>query len=109
MSFGFESKLLVVLMVGWAVGALYAGLVSGTLPLIRSELALTPEEAGRVLSAWLLGMLLGALLLGYLADHVGRKPSLLASLALMGTFTPLSAAAKSWLDLSIYRLSLIHI
>ena len=104
MSFGFESKLLLVLMLGWAVGALYAGLVSGTLPLIRSELALSPEEAGRVLSAWLLGMLLGASLLGYVADRVGRKPALLASLALMGTFTPLSAAARGWLDLAAFRV-----
>lgn len=100
----FESKLLVVLMVGWGVGALYAGLVSGTLPLIRSELGLNPEEAGRVLSAWLLGMLLGAFLLGYVADRYGRRFSILASSALMGVFTPLSAAARSWLDLALFRV-----
>jgi len=100
----FETKLLVLLMMGWAVGALYAGLVSGTLPLIRGELGLSPEEAGRVLSAWLLGMLLGASLLGWLADRVGRRLSLLASAALMGLFTPLSAVARGWLDLAALRV-----
>ncbi|MEM1509877.1 MAG: MFS transporter [Thermofilaceae archaeon] len=100
----FEYKLLMILMVGWTMGAMYAGLVSGTLPLIRIEMELNPEEAGRVLSSWLLGMLLGALLLGYMADRLGRKPVLLTSAMLMGIFTPLSATARSWLDLSIYRV-----
>lgn len=86
------------------MGAMYAGLVSGTLPLIQQELSLSPEEAGRVLSSWLLGMLLGASGLGYLADRLGRKLSLLVSTALMGVFTPLSAAARGWLDLSLYRV-----
>jgi putative MFS transporter len=100
----FQTLLLTTLMVGWGVGAMYAGLVSGTLPLIQQELGLSPEEAGRVLSSWLLGMLLGASGLGYLADRLGRKLSLLASTALMGVFTPLSAAARGWLDLSLYRV-----
>ena len=100
----FQTLLLAVLMAGWGVGAMYAGLVSGTLPLIQQELGLSPEEAGRVLSSWLLGMLLGASGLGYLADRLGRKLSLLASTALMGVFTPLSAAARGWLDLSLYRV-----
>ncbi|MEM0376268.1 MAG: MFS transporter [Thermofilum sp.] len=97
-------NLLAILMLGWAVGAMYAGLVSGTLPLIRAELGLTPEEAGRVLSAWLLGMLLGAFLFGFAADRVGRKAALAAAAALMGVFTPLSAAARGWLDLAAYRV-----
>jgi len=100
----FQTLLLATLMVGWGVGAMYAGLVSGTLPLIQQELSLSPEEAGRVLSSWLLGMLLGASGLGYLADRLGRKLSLLVSTALMGVFTPFSAAARGWLDLSLYRV-----
>lgn len=100
----FQTLLLATLMAGWGVGAMYAGLVSGTLPLIQQELSLSPEEAGRVLSSWLLGMLLGASGLGYLADRLGRKLSLLVSTALMSVFTPLSAAARGWLDLSLYRV-----
>lgn len=83
---------------------MFAGLVSGTLPLIRNELKLTPEEAGRVLSAWLLGMLLGASIFGFLADRFGRKIALTLSAAAMGVFTPLSALASSWLDLAVYRV-----
>ena len=100
----FQTLLLVTLMVGWGIGAMYAGLVSGTLSLIQQELGLSPEEAGRVLSSWLLGMLLGASTLGYLADRLGRRPSLVVSTALMGVFTPLSTAARGWLDLSLYRI-----
>ncbi|MCS7104253.1 MAG: MFS transporter [Thermofilaceae archaeon] len=100
----FQGKLLLVLMSGWAVGALYAGLVSGTLPLIRMELNLSPGEAGAVLSSWLAGMLLGALVFGYIADKLGRRVSLILSTVFMGVFTPLSAVARSWLDLVFYRV-----
>ena len=81
-----------------------AGIVSGTLTLIRGELGLTSEEAGRVLSSWLLGMLLGAFAVGYVADRVGRRLAVLASMSLMGVFTAASAAARGWLDLSLYRV-----
>ncbi|MEZ0345312.1 MAG: MFS transporter [Infirmifilum sp.] len=104
MASGLQYRLLSVLMVGWAVGALYAGLVSGTLPLIRSELGLSPEEAGRVLSAWLVGMLLGAALAGYASDWVGRRATLAVSALLMAVFTPLSSAARGWVDLAVYRV-----
>lgn len=98
------SKLLLLLFVGWAVGAMCAGIVSGTLTLIKSELGLTSEEAGRVLSSWLLGMLFGALALGYMADKAGRRLAVLVSMTLMGVFTAASSAAGSWLDLSLYRI-----
>ncbi len=98
------SRLLLLLFVGWAVGAMCAGIVSGTLTLIRGELGLTSEEAGRVLSSWLLGMLLGAFAVGYVADRVGRRLAVLASMSLMGVFTAASAAARGWLDLSLYRV-----
>jgi putative MFS transporter len=98
------SRLLLLLFVGWAVGAMCAGIVSGTLTLIKGELGLTSEEAGRVLSSWLLGMLLGAFAVGYVADRVGRRLAVLASMSLMGVFTAASAAARGWLDLSLYRV-----
>jgi len=98
------SKLLLLLFVGWAVGAMCAGIVSGTLTLIKNELGLTSEEAGRVLSSWLLGMLFGALALGYMADRAGRRLAVLVSMTLMGVFTAASSAAGSWLDLSLYRV-----
>jgi putative MFS transporter len=98
------SRLLLLLFVGWAVGAMCAGIVSGTLTLIRGELGLTSEEAGRVLSSWLLGMLLGAFAVGYVADRVGRRLAVLVSMSLMGVFTAASAAARGWLDLSLYRV-----
>jgi len=98
------SKLLLLLFAGWAVGAMCAGIVSGTLTLIKGELGLTGEEAGRVLSSWLLGMLLGAFAVGYLADKAGRRVAVLASMTLMGVFTAMSAVARGWLDLSLYRI-----
>jgi len=99
-----EKKLLVILMSGWAIGALNAGLASGTLTAIRTELNLSPEQAGLILSSWLVGMLIGAFVFGFLSDKIGRKKALVLSLLTMGIFTPLTSFARDWITLSIVRL-----
>jgi putative MFS transporter len=103
-TFLVERRLLLVLMVGWAIGALNAGLVSGTLTAIRMDLSLTPEQSGIILSSWLVGMLVGASLIGYLSDRFGRRSAMVLSLAIMGIFTPLSSFSRDWLTLAVLRL-----
>ena len=100
----FHVFLLAVLMVGWAFDSMNSGLISGTLTLIIRDLELTSEEAGRVLSSWLLGMLIGAFALGFIGDRIGRKWASIIALAFMGLFSWASLAATWWLDLSLYRL-----
>ncbi|WP_052883732.1 MFS transporter [Infirmifilum uzonense] len=97
-------RVLILLMLGWGLGAMCAGIVSGTLSLIKSDLHLTGEETGRVLSSWSLGMLVGASLYGYFADRFGRRISILVSTVGLGVFTSLSYIARGWLDLSFYRI-----
>ncbi len=100
----FHVVLLAVLMIGWAFDSMNSGLISGTLTLIIEDLGLTAEEAGRVLSSWLLGMLIGAFALGFIGDRIGRKGASIIALTFMGLFSWASLAATGWLDLSLYRL-----
>ncbi len=100
----FHLVLLAILMLGWALDSMNSGLISGTLTLIIKDLELTPEEAGRVLSSWLLGMLIGAFTIGLIGDKIGRKKALILALALMGLFSWASSTTTGWLDLSICRL-----
>ncbi|ABK03279.1 major facilitator superfamily MFS_1 [Arthrobacter sp. FB24] len=60
------------------------------LPTLMTEWSLTPDQAGWLGSAALIGMMIGALTLGSLADRIGRRPvvvhgTLLFSLAAIAT------------------------
>ena len=53
------------------------------LPLVGEQFALAPRERGLVTAATLLGILIGALALGGLADRWGRRPVFIAAMALL--------------------------
>src|SRR5580698_1794407 len=55
-------------------------------PKLAPELHLSAEHLGLVLSGVPLGMFLGALLGGWLADALGRKSTLLIAIAVIGAF-----------------------
>ncbi len=74
-------------------------------PGIKKEWALGPDGLGVVLSMELIGMGVGSLLLGGMADRFGRRPTILACLAFMafGMFMAVSAASPQ--SLSLWRLT----
>ncbi len=66
------------------------------LPLIETALAPSPPlSTQHVISLFIFGMALGELVLGPLSDATGRKPALLAGLALYGLGTLLAVSAGS--------------
>ncbi|MFC3052256.1 MFS transporter [Kordiimonas pumila] len=58
---------------------------------------------GSVLSASLVGLMVGALLLGPMGDKLGRKNMMLLSFAAVGLFSLATAFSESLLELWIYR------
>jgi AAHS family 4-hydroxybenzoate transporter-like MFS transporter len=60
--------------------------------------------AGPVLSASLVGILIGALLFGWLGDRMGRKRALIFSCALFGVVTWATAYAGSLTEAAVLRL-----
>ena len=72
-------------------------------PALSKLLALSPASMGPVFSAGLLGALVGALGLGTLADHVGRKKVLVLSTVLFGVFSLLTVYAQSFSFLVVLR------
>jgi AAHS family 4-hydroxybenzoate transporter-like MFS transporter len=56
-------------------------------PLIAREFGLKPGALGPVFSAGQVGSMIGALVAGLAADRVGRKPTLIVAVALMGLGT----------------------
>ena len=66
-----------------------------TAPRMMPALGLTRPEAGLAFSASLLGLFFGAAFAGPLSDRIGRKPVLVASMAVFGLFSLATAAATN--------------
>jgi MFS family permease len=66
------------------------------LPLIAEEFGLTGLQHGVVGAAPLVGILLGASVLGGLADHYGRKAMFIAEMAIFAAFLALVSASPSF-------------
>jgi AAHS family 3-hydroxyphenylpropionic acid transporter len=72
-------------------------------PRLGPALHLAPAQLGPVFSASIVGLLIGAVLFGALADRVGRKPVLIASVAVFGLFSLATAFARAYPDLLAIR------
>ena len=73
-------------------------------PSLGPELKLSREVLGQALSASNIGLVIGAILGGWLADVFGRKPVLVAAVAIFGVFTLMTMQASSFEMLFVARL-----
>lgn len=66
--------------------------IAFTGPAILAAFNLPPGSLAPILTAGIVGMTLGAMTLGMLGDRIGRRPTIMLSLAIFGT----SALATAW-------------
>lgn len=87
-------KLLMVLGTAWLFDAADVAILSFIMPLIKGEWKLTPTQLGTVGSVTTVGMMIGAVLFGYLADRYGKKNIIMVTLLIFSlsnlalAFTP---------------------
>ncbi|MFP3525994.1 MFS transporter, partial [Pantoea sp. SIMBA_072] len=74
-----------------ALDGLDVAIIGFIAPQLKSDWGLSAQSLGPVLSAALIGLALGALIAGPLADRYGRKAVLLCSVLLFGIWTLASA------------------
>ncbi|WP_114835994.1 MFS transporter (plasmid) [Agrobacterium tumefaciens] len=72
-------------------------------PVLAKSWGLTPTAFGPVFAAGLVGMMVGALSLGPVADRNGRKLAIVISVALMGLFSLATIFATSVETLLVFR------
>jgi putative MFS transporter len=101
----FHYGLLILGSFIYAFTAMNVLLVAAVLTPIINEFKLAgqPLVSGLLLSAGYLGMFVGALTCGILADRIGRRKTLLITLAMMTVFTALNAVAPDPLTMGILR------
>jgi AAHS family 3-hydroxyphenylpropionic acid transporter len=73
-------------------------------PRMLPALHLTPGQAGWAFSASLIGLMVGASFGGAVADRIGRRPVLTASVAAFGVFSLLTALAPGFAPLLVVRV-----
>lgn len=78
--------------------------ISFASPGIAAEWGIDRAALGIVLSMELIGMSIGSILLGGVADKIGRRPTLLGCLVLMTTGMFMATTVNGLVDLSLWRI-----
>ncbi len=78
--------------------------ISFASPGIAKEWSVDRAALGIVLSMELIGMMAGSIGLGALCDRIGRRPTILACLAIMGSGMAMAMHARNIEMLSVFRL-----
>lgn len=90
---------LVVVLDGFDVQA-----IAFTAPDIAADLGIAKHQFGTLFSAGLIGMAIGALVVGPVGDRLGRKVAIIGCLVTFGIFTLATAWASSYMQLLVLRL-----
>lgn len=99
----FHYELLFVTGLGWMFDAMDTGIIAFVLPTLAKAWSLSPQEMGLIGSMGLVGMAVGAVLAGELADRFGRKRLFMATLVLYSAATGLCSIAWSFESLLVFR------
>ena len=99
----FQYKLLAVTGLGWLFDSMDTGLIAFVLPVLAKDWSLTPAQMGWIGSIGLIGMALGAVLAGTLADRIGRKKVFSITVLLYSLSTGMCALSWSYESLLVFR------
>lgn len=99
----FHWKLLFVMCVGWAFDAMDTGIVSFVMASLKSAWQLDKDQLGMIGSIGLVGMSLGALVGGTVADYIGRKKVFAATLIIYGLATGACGLAPNYHFMLFFR------
>ncbi|MDQ7863643.1 MFS transporter [Peribacillus frigoritolerans] len=90
-----QRKLLGVAGLGWMFDALDVGMLSFIIVALKQDWNLTSEQVGWIGSINSIGMAVGAVFFGAMADRVGRKNVFIITLLLFSIASGLSAAVST--------------
>ena len=83
----FHTLLTVALGVGWALDSFETNIIGSVFGVLKTQWHLSSTQGSLAVSVWVIGMLIGAIGFGYLADRYGRKRLFLATLLWYAIFS----------------------
>jgi len=84
---GWHTKVVFALGFGWLLDSLEANIIGSVLGILLTIWHFTPLQGSLTVSVWLVGIMIGAVVFGYLSDRFGRKQVFLLTLLWYGSFT----------------------
>jgi MFS transporter, putative metabolite:H+ symporter len=98
-----ERRLLGIAGMGWMFDAMDVGMLSFIIAALKVEWELTPEQMGWIGSINSIGMAVGALIFGLMADRIGRKNVFIITLLLFSVGSGASAFASTLAVFLVFR------
>ena len=99
----FHYKLLLVTGLGWLFDSMDTGLIAFILPVLAKEWGLAPGQMGLIGSIGLIGMALGAVVSGTIADRIGRKKVFTITVLLYSIASAFCALSWNYQSLLVFR------
>lgn len=99
----FHYLLLMTAGLGWMFDSMDTGIISFVLPVLMKTWHLSPEQVGTIGSIGLVGMALGAILSGTVADLFGRRKIFAATLVIYSFATGLCGLSWNYQSLLVFR------
>lgn len=87
----------------WICEAFDIGIIAPVLSLVKHEWNLTPQDVGLIGSVGTIGIVVGLIPAGWMADRFGRKPVLIFGLVLCSAFTFLASLSSNVHEMAVCR------
>jgi MFS family permease len=96
-------KALIGSALGYAMDGFDLLILGFMLKVISTDLSLTPAEGASLVTATLIGAVIGGIVFGMMSDRIGRVRVLTYTIVVFAVFTALCGLAQGYYDLLLYR------
>lgn len=98
-----HTRVTLALGIGWLLDSFEVNVIGNVLGILQKLWHVTDIQASALVTIWLIGIMVGALLFGYLADRFGRRKLFILTLFLYAAFTVISALSPGYYFFMVFR------
>jgi MFS family permease len=99
----FHTVVTIALGLGWMLDAFETNIIGSVLGQVREVWHLSKAQGFDLVSSWVLGMAVGAILFGYYSDRKGRKKMFIFTLVWYAAFSVVTALSWNFYSLLAFR------